>query len=684
MKKLLYLLIPPTIALLAACGGQQMKKQELCVSPIMAETTEQVVKNLVGKHGEDHRFRIERGVNQLSQLWRETDGSTMDFEKFCLEKFIASPEDLDVVFGKLMGFSETLSGHMLKLKKELMRPLHLDLGPIHPIDVAFGSYEPGAHIQEDFYNNKIGFIVALNFPFYTLEEKTNLGANWDRKQWAYARVGDYYTSRVPAELIQQASAIETESDNYIAEYNIYMGNLVNNDGEKLFPADLRLITHWGLRDELKSNYADDRGLEKQRMIYAVMKRIIDQSIPEAVINSNQYTWNPVDNILFENDNTFDFTSEPDTRYLRLLNNFKAQKKLDPYYPNFPTYSQRQFESNMEIPKKDVERLFTEFISSPQVKEVAALISERLGRPLEPFDIWYNGFKARGTYTEEQLDKIVKAKYPNVKAFENDLGNILVKLGFPKEKASFIAANVRVEASRGAGHAYGSTMREDKVLLRSRVGKDGMNYKGYNIAVHEFGHNVEQVISLHDVDYYSLNRVPNTAFTEATAFLFQKRDLELLGLKDNDPKKDHLRALANFWASFEIMGVSLVDIMVWEWMYAHPDATPTQLKEAVIAAAKEVWNKYYAPVFGTQDEPILAVYSHMISNPLYLSNYPLGHLIDFQIEQYLAGKDFAAEILRMYKQGSIVPQAWMKGAVGSELSIQPTLDATTKAVMAIRE
>ena len=42
------------------------------------------------------------------------------------------------------------------------------------------------------------------------------------------------------------------------------------------------------------------------------------------------------------------------------------------------------------------------------------------------------------------------------------------------------------------------MRTDNARLRTRIGKDGMDYKGYNIAVHEFGHNVEQTITLHDV------------------------------------------------------------------------------------------------------------------------------------------------------------------------------------------
>ena len=56
----------------------------------------------------------------------------------------------------------------------------------------------------------------------------------------------------------------------------------------------------------------------------------------------------------------------------------------------------------------------------------------------------------------------------------------------------------------------------------------MNYKGFNIAVHEMGHNVEQTFSLNDVDYTLLQGVPNTAFTEALAFVFQAQDLDAAG------------------------------------------------------------------------------------------------------------------------------------------------------------
>jgi oligoendopeptidase F len=227
------------------------------------------------------------------------------------------------------------------------------------------------------------------------------------------------------------------------------------------------------------------------------------------------------------------------------------------------------------------------------------------------------------------------------------------------------------------------MKSDNALLRTRIGDKGMDYKGYNIGVHEFGHNVEQTISLHLVPNYFLNGVPNTAFTEALAFVFQQQDLALLGMGDANEKAHYLNTLDIFWGCYEIMGVSLVDMKVWQWMYEHSDATAAELKNQVIDIAKEVWNTYYAPVFGSKDEPILAVYSHMIVAPLYLSAYPLGHLIDFQLEEYFKGKNRGNEIERIYSMGRLIPQYWMQKAVGNTLSVDALLKATSEAAAKVK-
>jgi len=685
MKNLFIYLILPLMFGMQNCknANENNGSQDVEKTNISTTTIKQATDTLMLMYGDNKKEFIEKGVSQCAALWFEKDGTSDEFIKFCKENYIANDLLRKDVFEKIEHQLEVIYGNFNRITIGLMEPLHLDKGEVLPIDEMFGGYSVSSHLIDDFFTNKIAFVTILNFPSYSLKEKNEKGASWNRLQWAYARLGDVFSSRVPADLIQKISETLTAADTYISEYNIYMGNLVDENNKTLFPTDLKLISHWGLRDELKSHYADAEGLNKQKMIYNVMKHIISQDIPKDVINNNKYQWNPENNKLFENGKEITFLPEPNIRYEHLLNVYNANKAVDVYSPQYPTYIQRKFDGEMEMSQEEVEKIFTEFVSSPQVKQVAELISKRLGRSLEPFDIWYDGFKARSTISENELTAIVKTKYPTKAQFQLDLPLILQKLDFTQEKATEITNRISVDASRGAGHAWGSEMRGDNAHLRTRVGKDGMDYKGYNIAVHEFGHTVEQTLSLYDMDYYTMKGVPNTAFTEALAFIFQKRDLELLGIKNSDPAKFDMMALDNFWACYEIMGVSLVDMQVWKWLYENPDATPEQLKHQVITIAKDVWNKYFAPVFGTKDEPILAIYSHMIDAPLYLSAYPVGHLIDFQIEQQIKGKNFANEVQRIYTQGRLIPNVWMKGAVSNNVSIQPMLDATDEALKKVK-
>ena len=646
-------------------------------------TVESVKSALLEKYGDSQKFRIDRGVDQVAALWKEEDGCTTAFTDFCVQYFIGTPEALDANLKRLETNFEVLSGHFLKMMQDLMRPVQLELGEILPIDTIFAQYSPWAHLDEDFFTNKIAFIIRLNFPEYSLEEKTELGPKWSRKEWAHARAGGWFSSRVPADVIQKYSQFSAEAESYIANYNIFMGKLVDKDKKTYFPEDMKLITHWNLRDELKSQYADPKGLFKQKMIYEVMLHIVNQTIPETVINSSEYEWDPFANKIFSNGEEASFTPEPDTRYTRWLNIFKGVHAMDPYYSQLPTFIKRKFEAEREIPEADVEILFSEFCKSPQVKKVAKLIEKRLGRELKPWDIWYNGFKAGSSIPEEKLDRIVAERYPTVEAFQNNIEDILKKLGFSEEKARFLADRIQVDPSRGAGHAWGAEMKSEKALLRTRIPEDGMNYKGFSIALHELGHCVEQTFTLHGVDYYMLHGIPNAAFTEAFAYVLQDMDFDVLGIKIDDENQEHLVALENFWNSYEIMGVSLVDMKAWNWLYDHPEATPDQLKEAVIAIAKDVWNTYFADVFGVKDTPLLAIYSHMVYTPLYLPDYAIGHLIYFQIGRYLEGKNLGEEMERMCVAGNIVPQLWMINAVGSEISAKALLDAVDIALKHIK-
>ena len=671
--------------ILAACNSD-VKKEPLQLTNLRpAENTIHLaVDSLIRLHGETLRIPIQKGVKHAASLWTTSDGNDRDFVNFCAANFLGDLKKRDLLFAKLSAYLESLGGHFNKISLDLRQNVDLNNGELLEIDKIFSGYAVGAHLQDDLYKNKIAFVVALNFPYYSLEEKEKEGKNWNRAQWAAVRLGDQFVSRVPAEVSQAVAKAEADADLYIAEYNIQMGSLRTEEDAQLFPDKMSLLSHWNLRDEIKADYADrDKGLAKQKMIYNVMQHIINQDIPAKVINNPAYLWKPVSNQVMENNKVLSCSAEPNSRYQQILNNFHAQQAVDTYEPEMNTFIKRKFSGEMEIPVAQVEELFDRYLKSPQLAKVGQIIEGRVGRKLEAFDIWYDGFKARSEFPQEQLNGLTTKKYPNPAAFEKDMPNMLVKLGWSKERADYLASKIVVDPARGSGHAWGAGMKGEKAHLRTRIAPSGMDYKGYNIAVHEFGHNVEQTVSLYDVDYFMLNGVPNTAFTEALAFVFQGRDLSLLGLSGQSKDIKMLNNLDASWTLMEIMGVGLVDIHTWQWLYAHPGATSEELKNAVIQISKDVWNSYFAAILGIKDQPILAIYSHMISNPLYLAAYSYGQIIEYQIEDYLKGKQFSNEIDRIYQQGRLIPQIWMQGAVGNKISVDPILKQLDEVLTKIK-
>lgn len=650
----------------------------------------QIIARMIEKFGKEQTLRIEKGVQQVSLRWQDSDGSAEVLEDFCLDYFVTAENMLEQMFSRFEGNLESLFGNLHRIYRDFNWMLHVDAGEMLKIDNLFAGYDVYAHVQDDLFKTRLAFVILLNYPIYTLEEKSAEGAGWPRKKWAEARLTETFAERVPAEINQLRTKAYTDVEEYIYHYNLPMHNLLTDRGERLFPEGLNLISHWGLRDELKGQYAnpDERARERQEMIQKIMERVITQEIPCQVINNAEVDWNPYTNEICRHGNGEKLEAEAEAfrRYESLWKVFKAEKGVDPYTPDTPSLIDRRFKQNREIAEEEVEAILKSVLLAPVLKDITALIQKRLGRPLHPFDIWYSGFKAGGGHPEEELDRIVAEAYPSIDSLQKKSNQILEKLGFSKEKALYLQRHIKIDPSRGAGHAMGARMRGDLARLRTRVPKGGMNYKGFNTAMHELGHTVEQVFSLNDVDFYALEGVPNTAFTEAFAFVFQERDLEVLGLtSQNDAgnlvKDTHI--LRSMWQTYEIAGVSLLDMYIWRWMYANPGAGASALKEAVIRFAKEIWNSYYEPVLGHKDQLLLAIYSHIIYCGMYTPDYALGHIIAVQIEEFLSNRNLAEEMERMCRLGRIAPQVWMQQAVGAPVSPRPLIEAAKGAVKRIR-
>jgi len=643
---------------------------------------------LVAKYGPAHQERIAQGIDQVAALWKPSDG---DFGAFVREHFIADETLLAATLGRFEAVFEQVDGHMLEIGRELRRPSDVAVGPMLPVDPLLAQLDLSAHVQEDLFQSRLGFVVLLNFPLLPLAERLREGAGYPRTRWAESRLTQRFATRVPPEVRQEMARVAAEADLYIADYNVWMHHVLTPDGRRLFPKGQRLISHWNLRDELKARYADPEGLEKQRLIVRIMERIVTQTIPAAVVHNPRLDWTPETNQVakappetVEADAPGTGTDvpsavpEPDVRYARWLAQFHATRKADPFAPSAPTFIQRSFELGRQMPEPRVVALLEQVLSSPLVPRVAAEIQRRLGRPLEPHDLWYAGFRPQSRFDEAELDRTTRQRYPTPAAFSADLPRILQSLGFTAEKARFLAEHIVVDPARGAGHAMEAARRGDMPRLRTRIAKEGMDYKGFNIAMHELGHNVEQVFSLYAVDRTLLAGVPNNALTEAFAFVFQKRDLDALGLGGGGDSPDE--ALNVFWMTWEIAGVALVDVATWHWLYEHPNATPAQLKEAVLGISRDVWNRFYAPVLGSRDSVLLGIYSHLVAYPLYLADYPLGHLVAFQLEEKLAqAPALGPEVERMTAYGAVTPDLWMVHAVGAPIAAEPLLRATERAL-----
>jgi len=695
MRALLFVFLIPALAAVFTSA------QEHLTSPAnnldwMKASMVKLDQELTAKYGEAQHERIKRGLHQVMIYWRVQDGDAAAFEDFVRANFAGDQATLDKTFGRFEVLLEQLDGHLHEISRSFRDQADLDRGPLLPLDRIFAGYDPSAHVLDDFFENKLAFVVLLNFPLTTLDKRLREGPRWTRRQWAEARLAERFSKRIPADVNLAIAQAAADGEQYIAQYNIWMHHLVDDKGQRLFPAKLRLLSHWNLRDEIKADYADKQnGLAKQRTIQQVMERIVTQTIPQSVVDNPGVDWNPFSNEVkpaavqdsdtpAPTDQRISNAPEPATRYKMLLGTFLAAKKADPYSPTAPTLIARRFDEDREIPEKRVEEMLVQVLSSPLVSKVAQLIQTRLGRPLEPFDIWYDGFLPRAKYSPAELDAIVSKRYPTAEAYQKDIPNILVKLGFSPEKAKYVADNIIVDPARGSGHAMGAEMRSEKAHLRTRVEASGMNYKGFNIAVHEMGHNVEQTFSLNEIDHTLLAGVPNSAFTEALAMLLQGHDLEVLGLSSPDETSEAYRTLNDFWATYEISAVSLVDMAVWHWMYDHPDAAPAQLRDATVQIAKDTWNRYCAPVFGKKDVVLLGIYSHMIDYFLYLPDYPIGHMIGFQIEEQMrkAGK-VGDEFERMAKEGSVTPDMWMINATGKPVGAEALLDAAERSLAKVQ-
>ena len=634
----------------------------------LTEACSHATASLLATHGDAHRAAIEAGVRRVSERWSDKDGDAKAFEEFCTKHFVSDPVQRVRLLARLEKALEQIDGHLYEMRRTLRR--HHDLrGDEFPgVDDILAQFDPSPDLTEQLYKQKIAHLCLLNFPRPTLATMLAAGAAWDDAGWAATRVAQHFGPRIPVDLADRARRTSFESGKFVSHFHVPVGGMVDANGKRWFESDRKLIAHWLVREEIKAGYGDPDGLGKQRALSWVMARHIDGTIPKRVMSGEEKRdWNPEKNTVAGGDPGELLGLE---RYEHWIANFRMAREFDPLYPDEPTAIARKFALEREMPEAEVEKLMTDLLDAPVRKDLAAFMSRKLGRALEPFDIYFEDVVEAKPATE--MNAAVRKRFANVKELEAKLPEVLRELGFRGPDADFLGSRIKVEVCKGAGHAMRPYLEGYGAWLRTSSLDAELGWDGFDTAMHELGHNLEQLCSTYFVSRPALRGVPNTACTEAFAFLYQSLAKRVLGLEDaaEADRQFAVDSVATMLSACQIAGPSLLELRAWRWLYANPSATPAALRDEVLRIAQDLWTRFYERDFGKDSYRILAAYQHMIAHPLYLPDYTLGHMMSHQIRSYMRGKDLAGETKRITSLGSLTPDLWMRRAVGAPVSPEP--------------
>ena len=79
--------------LMMACGTNNKSINDMQqANSISEKNVAKTITELKDSLGDSFTFRIERGVKQVAELWRESDGSQDDFVQFCKSFFVAEDD----------------------------------------------------------------------------------------------------------------------------------------------------------------------------------------------------------------------------------------------------------------------------------------------------------------------------------------------------------------------------------------------------------------------------------------------------------------------------------------------------------------------------------------------------------------------------------------------------------------
>ena len=137
--------------------------------------------------------------------------------------------------------------------------------------------------------------------------------------------------------------------------------------------------------------------------------------------------------------------------------------------------ERAFEG-AEMPEARVRQMLVEILESPLAVDAAKEMEAKLGRKLEPSDIWYEF--GQDTGPETALDAITQKKYPNAAAFEKDIPyNVALVQLSPPDAHGDVAGRLVFELD---GEVHGKPLDAATATARIRAmrGRSGVLHTGH--------------------------------------------------------------------------------------------------------------------------------------------------------------------------------------------------------------
>ncbi len=189
------------------------------LTKIISQTANSTAKKMIAEMGTDS-IRTYRGCRHIASIWNpKIDGDEVLYENFCKGNFLNDTLLRNQLAKSISEYSRSIFGHQAAMEYELVLARDYSGRNTNWFDEAYTSYSPIRYYADNFYENRLAFVIALNFPYIPWREKELLNSG-SRQQWNYFRIGDMFISRLPYEMSEPLLEAERALKQYVVENEI--------------------------------------------------------------------------------------------------------------------------------------------------------------------------------------------------------------------------------------------------------------------------------------------------------------------------------------------------------------------------------------------------------------------------------------------------------------------------------